>query len=215
MISTLEACVPATTAPTVFIVDDDRQFADSITALINSMGIQTKAFLSAEEFLQQFDPLVPGCLILDIRMPQQSGLAFQEQLAKLPLHPAVVIMTGHAEVITALRAMRQGAVDFLQKTISEDELRESIQRAIAHDAKIRAAYHRQEAIKRRIAQLTPPEREVLDQVLHGEANKVIAASLGVSRRTIEDRRSRVMQKLGVDTLADLVRISIEAGVFSA
>jgi two-component system, LuxR family, response regulator FixJ len=215
MISTLEASVPATTEPTVFIVDDDRQFAESISALINSMGLSTKSFLSADEFLQQFDPLVPGCLILDIRMPQTSGLAFQEQLAKLPLHPAVVIMTGHAEVITALRAMRQGAVDFLQKTIGEEELRESIQRAIAHDAKIRSAYYRQETIKRRLAQLTPPEREVLDQVLHGEANKVIAASLGVSRRTIEDRRSRVMQKLGVDTLADLVRVSIEAGVFSA
>lgn len=215
MIATLEDCVPVTTEPTVFIVDDDCQFAASISALINSMGIRTKSFLSANEFLQQFDPLVPGCLILDIRMPQTSGLALQEELAKLPLSPAVIIMTGHAEVITALRAMRQGAVDFLQKTISESELREAIQRAIAHDAQVRAAYFRQEAVKRRLAQLTPPEREVLDQVLRGEANKAIAASLGVSRRTIEDRRARVMQKLGVDTLADLVRISIEAGVFSA
>lgn len=214
MAPTLEV-PPTTTEPTIFIVDDDPAFAGSISALIASMGLPSKSFLSAEAFLEQFDPLAAGCMILDIRMPQTSGLAFQEQLSKLPLHPAVIIMTGYAEVPTALRAMRQGAVDFLQKTAAEDDIRESIQRAIAHDAETRAAYFRKESLGRRLAQLTPPEREVLDQVLHGEANKIIAANLGVSRRTVEDRRSRVMQKLGVETLADLVRVSIEAGVYSA
>jgi two-component system response regulator FixJ len=196
--------------PTVFIVDDDPAFAESIATLINSMGAPTKTFTSAEAYLEQFDPQAPGCLILDVRMQRTSGLALQEQLAKLPLSPPVIIMTGHPEVPTALRAMRMGAIDFLQKTFSETELYEAVQRALVKDARVRQEYSRKEAIERRFAQLTQPERSVLDQVLQGEANKSIAASLGVSRRTVEDRRARIMQKLEVQSLADLVRVSIEA-----
>jgi two-component system response regulator FixJ len=198
--------------PTVFIVDDDPAFAESLATLINSMGARTRIFTSAEGYLQQFDPQTPGCLILDVRMQRTSGLALQEQLAKLPLSPAVIIMTGHAEVPTALRAMRMGAVDFLQKTFTETELYEAVQRALIQDARARSDYYRKEAIERRFAQLTPPERSVLHQVLQGEANKSIAANLGVSRRTVEDRRARIMQKLEVESLADLVRVSMEAGV---
>lgn len=196
----------------VFIVDDDPAFAESLSTLIASMGARTKTFTSAEEYLDQFDPQVPGCLILDVRMQRTSGLVLQEQLSKLPLSPAIIIMTGHAEVPTALRAMRMGAVDFLQKTFSESELFEAVQRALTKDARTRHEYYRKEAIERRFAQLTPPERSVLNQVLQGEANKSIAANLGVSRRTVEDRRARIMQKLEVESLADLVRVSMEAGV---
>lgn len=198
--------------PLVFIVDDDPAFAESLSTLITSMGARTKTFTSADAYLEQFDPQIPGCLILDVRMQRTSGLVLQEQLSKLPLSPAVIIMTGHAEVPTALRAMRMGAVDFLQKTFTETELYEAVQRALIQDARARNEYYRKEAIERRFAQLTPPERSVLSQVLQGEANKSIAASLGVSRRTVEDRRARIMQKLEVGSLADLVRVAMEAGV---
>lgn len=202
--------MPAET--TVYIVDDDPAFAESLANLINSMGARTKTFTSADDYLQQFDSQAPGCLILDVRMQRTSGLALQEQLAKLPLSPPIIIMTGHAEVPTALRAMRMGAVDFLQKTFAENELYEAVQRALIQDARAREAYHRKEAVERRFAQLTAPERSVLSQVLQGEANKSIAAHLGVSRRTVEDRRARIMQKLEVESLADLVRVSLEAGI---
>ena len=198
--------------PIVFIVDDDPAFAESLSTLITSMGARTKVFTSSDAYLEQFDPEVPGCLILDVRMQRTSGLALQEQLSKLPLSPAIIIMTGHAEVPIALRAMRMGAVDFLQKTFTETELFEAVQRALVQDARARNEYYRREAIERRFAQLTPPERSVLNQVLQGEANKSIAANLGVSRRTVEDRRARIMQKLEVESLADLVRVSMEAGL---
>lgn len=198
--------------PTVFIVDDDAGFSESLSVLIGSMGLKTQVFSSPDDYLKQFDPSVPGCLILDVRMPKVSGLAVQEQLSKLPFCPSIIIMTGHAEVPTALRAMRQGAIDFLQKTFSEDELYEALQRAIAQDAVNRAVYERRQAVASRFAQLTDAEKEVLDRVLEGDANKTIASNLGISRRTVEDRRARLMQKLQVDSVADLVRLAIEAGV---
>jgi FixJ family two-component response regulator len=201
-------------APTVFIVDDDPAFSESLALLVSSMGLKTKLFSSADEYLKQFAPDAPGCLILDVRMPTLSGLAAQEKLAKLPLCPGIIIMTGYAEVPTALRAMRQGAVDFLQKTFSETELCDAIHRAIAHDAANRQVYRRRQEMAALFSQLTPPEEQVLHLVLQGVPNKRIATELGVSRRTVEDRRARVMQKLGVDTLADLVRLAIEAGVHS-
>jgi two-component system, LuxR family, response regulator FixJ len=198
--------------PTVFIVDDDAAFAESLAALVSSMQLKTKVFSSPEEFLAQFDPAAAGCLILDVRMPKISGLAVQEKLAQLPLCPAIIIMTGYAEVPTALRAMRQGAVDFLQKTFSEAELCDAIQRAIAKDAVTRAAFHRRTDVATKFAQLSPAEKQVLEQVLLGVPNKRIATLLGVSRRTVEDRRARLMQKLNVDSLADLVKLAIEAGM---
>jgi FixJ family two-component response regulator len=176
------------------------------------MGLATRTFASPDEFLAQFEPSAPGCIILDVRMPKTSGLALQEQLTKLPYCPPIIIMTAHAEVPTALRAMRQGAVDFLQKTFSEDELYEAIQRALAQDEKGRAEYERRTSLKSLFAQLTAAENEVLHQVLKGAPNKSIASGLGISRRTVEDRRARVMQKLGLDSVADLVRLAIEAGI---
>jgi two-component system response regulator FixJ len=198
--------------PTVFIVDDDPAFLESLSVLIGSMGLQTRTFSSPDEYLQQFDPNAPGCLVLDVRMPKISGLALQERLAQLPLRPPIIIMTGHAEVPTALRAMRQGAVDFLQKTFSEEELYDAIQRALAQDSENRTAYSRRDALNARFALLSTAEMQVLQQVLMGEANKRIATKLGISRRTVEDRRARLMHKLEVETLADLVRLAVEAGI---
>jgi FixJ family two-component response regulator len=198
--------------PMIFIVDDDPGFSESLSVLITSMGLKTKCFSSPDEYLSQFDPTIPGILILDVRMPKTSGLALQEQLSKLPYCPPIIIMTGHAEVPTALRAMRQGAVDFLQKTFSEDELYDAIQRALAQDAKNRKMFERQQDVAARISQLTAAEKDVLEHVLKGTPNKTIASALGISRRTVEDRRARLMQKLEVESVADLVRLAVEAGL---
>jgi len=198
--------------PTILIVDDDPAFRESLAVLMSSMGLRSKTFASGEELLAQFDENVPGCLIVDVRMPQLSGLALQERLARYPLCPPIIILTGHAEVPTALRALKQGAVEFLQKTFSESELREAVQRAVALDAERRAAHRARTARERRLALLSKAERQVLDLVLLGYPNKRIASNLGVSQRAVEDRRARIMQKLDVDSLPELVRFAIEAGL---
>lgn len=199
---------------TVFIVDDDVAFCESLGVLVSSMGLKAKAFLSPTEYLEQFDPDAPGVLLLDVRMPTMSGLVLQEKLNAMPICPAIVILTGHAEIPIALRAMRQGAVDFLQKTASESELYDAIQRGIERDAANRAQYQRTLELDRIFSELSPAEKEVLEHVLHGVPNKRIASILGVSRRTVEDRRARLMQKLNVESLADLVRLSVEAGILA-
>jgi len=197
---------------TVFIVDDDPAFRESLGVLILSMGLKSKTFSSGDEFLASFDERQPGCIVLDVRMPHQSGLAVQERLAKYSLCPPIIILTGHAEVPIALRALKQGAVEFLQKTFSEGELRDAIQRAILLDADRRAAHCLAEERSRKLALLSQPEREVLELVLAGYPNKRIASSLGVSQRAVEDRRARIMKKLEAETLPDLVRFAIDAGM---
>lgn len=202
-----------TTEPIITVVDDDPAYLESISLLIRSMGMKAKAFSSADAFLREFDPFQPGCVILDVRMPVTGGLMLQESLSRLPLPPTIIIMTGHAEVPTALRAMRQGAVDFLQKTFSETELYESIQRALTSDAIKRENFDRSKSLADRFALLSPAEHDVLQLVLRGDTNKRIAALLDISRRAVEDRRARMMQKLEINTVADLIRLAIEAGLW--
>lgn len=202
-----------TVEPTVFIVDDDPAYLDSISVLIQSMGMRTKTFPSAEAFLREFNPQLPGCLILDVRMPVMGGLVLQESLGALPLCPPIIIMTGHAEVPTALRAIRQGAVDFLQKTFSEAELYEALQRALATDAANRKHFLRASDLAERFGRLSAAEHDVLQLVLRGDTNKKIAATLDVSQRAIEDRRARLMEKLSVTTVPELIRLAIEAGLW--
>ena len=199
-----------TTEPTVSVVDDDPAYLESLSLCVTLMGLKTKCFSSPYEYICQYDPTIPGCLILDVRMPKQSGLAVQEQLAKLSFRPAIIFMSAYAEVPTALRAMRQGAVDFLQKSASYDELADAIQRAIAQDERCRSALERRNAIAARFAQLTVVEKQVLGRVIQGMPNKTIASKLGVSRRTVEDRRARAMQKLEVESIPALVRVALEA-----
>lgn len=201
-----------TVEPSVYIVDDESDFLELMSTTVAAMGFNAKTYSSPEEYLRQFDAAAPGCLILDVRMPRISGLALQERLAKLPLSPPIIMMTGRAEVPTAVRAMSHGAIDFLQKSCNETLLRESIQRALSQDAINRVAFARRQSLDARFAQLSDAERQVLQRVLHGDANKCIASTLGVSRRTVEDRRARLMHKLAVASLADLIRLSMEAGV---
>jgi two-component system response regulator FixJ len=198
-----------TVDPTIFIVDDNPAFLESLSVLISSLGMKSQCFLSADEFLRAFDPQIPGCLVLDVRMPGISGLELQEKLFREPLCPAIIILTGHGEVPTAVRAMRQGAVEFLLKTCTEAELWDAIRRGIALDAANRVAHA--ERIRKQMlhGQLTPGERDVLQLVVAGRLNKNIAAALQVSLRTVEDRRGKVMQKLGANTVPDLVRFTQE------
>jgi len=196
----------------VSIIDDDPAFRDSLSILILSMDLQVRAYASYDEFQLDFDQRVPGCILLDVRMPNISGFAVQEKLKQFPLCPPVIMLTGHAEVPVALKAFRSGALDFLQKTFDEFELRDAIQRAIALDAERRAEYHRREQLAARLALLSQAERKVLDLVVEGHPNKKIAATLEVSRRAVEDRRARLMQKLHVDNLPELVKFAVSAGI---
>jgi two-component system response regulator FixJ len=201
-----------TAEPTVFVVDDDKTFLESIAALLQTMGFRPATYDSSEAFLRSFDPEQPGCLILDIRLPNISGLALQERLSQFPLRPPIIVLTAFAEISTALRAMRQGAVDFLEKPSTQNELLAAVRRALELDGEQRTRHREREALRARLALLSTPERQVLNLVLEGCPNKKIATTLGVSRRAVEDRRARVMQKLEVSNLPELVRLAISAGV---
>lgn len=198
--------------PIVYIVDDDPGFRESLSILILAIGYRSKTFSSADEFLQGFDETKPGCIFLDVRMPRISGLALQEKLVAFPQCPPIIILTGHGEVSTALRALRQGAVEFLQKTFSELDLRDAVQRAMSIDAARREQFAKRKDLSDRLSKLSDPERQVLNLVLAGYPNKRIASALDVSQRAVEDRRTRVMQKLEVATLPDLVRLAVNAGL---
>lgn len=198
--------------PTVTIVDDDPAFRESLSLLIQSMGLESRTYGDYQAFLDEFDQNRSGCILLDVRMPNMSGLALQERLKQYSLCPPIIMLTGHAEVPIALKAFRQGALDFLQKSFEEFELRDAIQKAIALDAERRAAERRREALSARLALLSQAERRVLDLVVEGHPNKKIAATLEVSRRAVEDRRARLMQKLRVENLPELVKFAVGAGI---
>lgn len=200
---------------TVFIIDDNPEFLESVSVLIQSMGMRTRTYLTGNSYLHDFDPQHPGCLIIDVRMPITGGLSLQQTLSKLPLCPPLIILTGHAEIPVALRAIRQGAIDFLQKTCSEGELFDAIQKAFSQDTFNRAAHSRARELADRFARLSPGEHDVLQLILLGDTNKKIAATIDVSQRTVEDRRARIMEKLQVATLPELIRLAIEAGVWKS
>jgi RNA polymerase sigma factor (sigma-70 family) len=202
--------------PKLFVIDGDRPFWLSISALADSMGLGSQVFPSAEDYLSQFDPDLPGCLILELSLPGMSGLDLQERLARLPIAPPMILVTAHADLPATLRAKRLGAIDVLQKqAFSENDLWESIQSAIAHDRQNRGLLARRNAMQASLAQLTEPERKVLELLLSGKSNQNIADELGISRRAVESRRARVMRKLAVATLPDLVRFGIDAGLYQS
>jgi two-component system, LuxR family, response regulator FixJ len=195
--------------PTVFIVDDDDAIRDSLQMLMSSVGLESACYASAREFLTSYDPDRPGCLVLDVRMPGMSGIDLQERLVAMNSILPIIFITGHGEVPMAVHAMRAGAVDFIQKPFSEQALLDQIHLAVEQDAKSRAMLGRRDAIVERIASLTPRERQVMEMVIDGMANKVIAIDLGVSERTVEIHRARVMQKMGAESLPHLVRMAIQ------
>jgi len=196
------------TEPTVFIVDDEAEVRDALKLLMDSVGLAAETFASAQEYLDQFDAHRFGCLVLDIRMPGMSGLELQERLSKEPLHPPMVIITGHGDVPMAVRALQAGAVDFIEKPFRDQVLLDSVHRAITRDAEQRGEASRLADIEARLQRLTPREREVLDLIMTGMRNKVIAVELGVSQSTVEAHRSKVMEKMEAKTLSDLMRMML-------
>jgi two-component system, LuxR family, response regulator FixJ len=198
--------------PTVFIVDDDEAMRESLRWLISSVQLNVETYASASEFLENYHPGVSGCLVLDVRMPGMSGLELQEKLAKEQIALPVIIITGHGDVPMAVRAMKSGAVDFIQKPFNDQVLLDRIQFALDRDSRARMDQAEKGEIAARLALLTPREREVMDMVVEGEPNKVIAVKLGVSAKTVEAHRARVMEKMRASSLSELVRMAMTVGL---
>jgi two-component system, LuxR family, response regulator FixJ len=196
-------------SPTVFVVDDDDAVRGSLRLLLKSVGLAAQPFGSAQDFLEHYSPDQPGCLVLDVRMPGMSGLELQQQLNVRGAVIPVIFITGHGDVPMAVEAMQHGAFDFLQKPFRDQDLIDRIQRALEKDRGYRQELRKREQIRERRDSLTPREQEVLELVTSGKANKVMAADLGVSQRTVEIHRARVMEKMGAASLAQLVRMVID------
>jgi two-component system response regulator FixJ len=195
--------------PTVYVVDDDGGVRSSIRVLMKSVGLPATQFASAQEFLSAYRAAQPGCLVLDIRMPGMSGLELQEELNRRGAVIPVIFITGHGDVPMAVEAMRHGAFEFLEKPFRDQDLLDRIQQALARDEESRHALKEQERIRAQLASLTPRERDVLDLMTTGKANKVMAQDLGVSQRTVEIHRARVMKKMGAKSVAQLVRMVLD------
>ncbi len=193
---------------TVFIVDDDAEVRDSLKMLIESVGLVTETYDSAQAFLDKFEPARPGCLILDVRMRGMSGLSLQQELNKKPLSPPIIIITGHGDVQMAVRAVKAGASEFLEKPFNEQQLLDSIHIALEQDAEQRGKALKLAEIQQRLDRLTEREKEVMELVVNGMLNKNIAHELNISQSTVEAHRSRVMEKMEARTLSDLMRMII-------
>jgi len=199
---------------TVFVVDDDAAVRRSLERLIRTVGLDVVTFSTAQEFLEHGPLDGPGCLVLDVRMPGLSGLDLQEKLTDAGFSVPVIIMTGHGTIPMSVRAMKAGAVDFLQKPFDEQVLLDAVNQALERDRETRKTEAQRLEALRRMEALTPREREVFEQVVRGLLNKQIAAELGASEKTIKVHRARVMQKMEAGSLADLVRMAERAGVGS-
>ncbi len=196
-------------APIVYVVDDDDGVRNSLRLLAKSVGLNATAFAGAPQVLAGYDPQQPGCLVLDVRMPGMSGLELQQLLNLRGAVIPVIFITGHGDVPMAVESMQQGAFDFLQKPFRDQELIDRIQRALQSDRARRNELAQRSRIRERYDSLTPREQEVLALVSAGKANKVMAADLGLSQRTVEIHRARVMQKMGAGSLAQLVRMVLD------
>ena len=196
---------------TVFLVDDDAGVLKALSRVLRARGYEVRPYASPQAFLADHDPAAPGCAVLDVAMPGLDGLALQQALTAEETHRPVIFITGRGDIPTSVRAMKAGAIDFLTKPVSDTALVEAIARARAQDAKAREARFELDAITAKLARLTPREREVLSHVVAGKLNKQIAGDLGTVEKTIKVHRSRMMEKLGVRTVADLVRLAEKAG----
>ena len=191
--------------PTVYIIDDDEAVRDSLKMLMRSVGQSVETFSSPAEFLEVYDENSPGCIVLDIRMPGMSGLELQSNLNDMHCILPIIFITGHGDVPMAVQAIKDGAMNFIQKPFRDQELLDLINDALKLDTQQRKELLEHKEILRRLSTLTEREREVLHHVVEGKANKVIAADINLSQRTVEIHRSRVMEKMGTKSLAHLVR----------
>lgn len=198
----------ADNSPTVFIVDDDPAIRFAMQALMESVSLAHEIFESGDAFLEQADQQRPGCLVLDIRMPGLSGLELQDELIEQGNTLPVIFITGHGDVPMAVEAMQKGAVDFIQKPFRDQDLLDRISEAIKTDQERREEQQRRDIVSARVTRLTKREHEVFDLVVTGKPNKIIAYELGVSQRTVEIHRARVMGKMEARSLADLVKMHL-------
>lgn len=195
---------------TICIVDDDQAVRDSLAWLVESVGLSARTFPDAPSFLAHPPPDDAGCLLLDVRMPGMSGLELQEELIRRGVGLPVIILTGHGDVPMAVRAMKQGALDFIEKPFNDQKLLDTVHRALALAREQRRREGSRQAAEQRLATLTPREREVMELVVAGKSNKEVATTLAISIKTVETHRARIMEKLEVDSLAALVRLSLAA-----
>ena len=196
-------------APTAYIVDDDESIRTLWRWLMESNGIAVKTFASAADFIEAYRNGAAGCLVLDLKLPGMSGLELQEYLHGRSIEIPIVFVTGHADVPAAVSALKGGAVDFIQKPFSYKDVLSVIEKAFERDAKIRERRTRQSRIAGRLATLTEREQEVLQRVIEGKPNKIIAVELDISMKTVEFHRAKVMEKMGVTSVAELVQIAMQ------
>jgi two-component system response regulator FixJ len=192
--------------PTVYIVDDDDGMRRALDTLLTTVGFATASFARPGEFVAAFEINTPGCLVLDIRMPEMSGLELQRKLNSMGSMLPVIFVTGHGDVPMAVQAMKEGAFEFIQKPFREQELLDHINHALQQDAANRNSIARRSDVLGRLETLTPRERQVMDMVVDGAANKVIALDLKLSERTVEIHRAKVMEKMSARSVAHLVKL---------
>lgn len=193
---------------TVFVVDDDHAVRKSLELLLKSVGLSAATYPSAQEFLDAYDPSSPGCLVLDVRMPGMSGLELQRTLRERGVEIPTIVITGHGDVPVAVRALKDGALEFLEKPFSKQMLLEHIREALRHETRRRAQRDRAVDAGERLAALTKRERQVLELVVAGKVSKEIAAELGLSKKTVDVHRAHVMHKLKVESVAELVQLVV-------
>ena len=199
-------------SPTVFVIDDDAAVRKAVSRLLRSAGIAVAVFASPREFLAQYDPDMPGCLVLDLAMPDINGLQLQTTLAKKGCTLPIIFLTGHGDVSKSVQAMKHGAFDFFSKPVKEKDLLPAVRAAIEKNAVARREQARLSEICARLDTLTPREREVLEHVVAGKLNKQIASDLGITEATVKMHRARVMTKMKVQGVADLVRLAEVCGI---
>jgi FixJ family two-component response regulator len=199
---------------TVFVVDDNEAVARSLRWLVETVQLKVETYASAQAFLDGYDEAKPGCLVLDVRMPGMSGLDLQERLAAQRIHIPIIFVTGHGDVQMAVRAVKSGAFDFIEKPFNNQDLLDRIHKAIRFDTVQRGHEMQRGQLRALFAHLTAREREVLDQVVVGKSNKAIANCFGLSAKTIEVHRAKVMEKLRADSVADLVKMRMQFQMLS-
>lgn len=198
-------------SPKVYVVDDDPDAVKSLLWLLTSEGLIVEAFASVNAYLQSQCYRLPGCLVLDIRMPEMNGLDVQRELAARGEHHPIIFVTGHGDVPMSARAFKSGAIDFLEKPVDDEALLQSIHRAFELDARRRASSAQARSLQQRMQQLTPREAEVMQLLLQGKSMKQICAKFGISAQTTSKHRMRVLEKMGVDNEVSLIRMLVDAG----